>query len=591
MWKKDRQKWVNDMKKHFRKIFIACAAVLLLAGGGFAAYHLNLVKVNGDHKITKEHDHAEHDSHAEQPTHAQHAELPQSENAPQGTNGFDGMPAPGTKAFCPVMQNVFTVTKETTSSRYKEKTYVYCCPMCKPMFDKNPEQYIKVLEKRESEKTDKHSKSENETRSIETGEKKIKHWVAPMDPTYISDKPGKSPMGMDLVPVYEYDDVTDEQVSGNTISIDPVVVQNMGVRVTDVEHGPIFKHVRTIGEVIVAEDEVSVVNLRFSGWIEKIFVDETGQQVKKGQSLFSVYSPELVTAQEEYLLAAQMDGPDSRLARSSARRLELWGIGKGYLKRILKNGKASRNITISAPRPGYVLHKNVVQGARVNAGTDLYRIGDLDRIWVNAEVYEHDAAWIAVGQKATMELSFQQGETREGFVSYVYPTLNNKTRTLTVRLEFENAGLNLKPGMLATVRIETRRKDHSTSVPSEAIIHSGERRLVFVVKGYGKYEAKEIVMGLIADNNRTEVLTGLTKGEQVVVSGQFLLDSESQLQEAVQKMLASRLQKKKGGNNGDATGKTEKKMSYWTCPMHPEVFEDGPDTCPKCGMDLVEKKR
>ena len=262
------------------------------------------------------------------------------------------------------------------------------------------------------------------------GERKIKHWAAPMDPTYISDKPGKSPMGMDLVPVYKNEGEFAGNVNGKGITIDPVVVQNMGVRVADVEHGPIFRHVRTIGEVVVAEDEVSVVNLRFSGWIERIFADETGQHVKKGQALFAVYSPELVATQEEYLLAVRAEGPDSRLARSTARRLELWGIGPGYLKRIARNGRPSRNITISAPRAGYVLHKNVVLGARVNAGTDLYRIGDLDRIWVNAEIYEHDAAWISVGQKATMELSFQEGKTWDGAVSYVYPTLNPRTRTL-----------------------------------------------------------------------------------------------------------------------------------------------------------------
>jgi Cu(I)/Ag(I) efflux system membrane fusion protein/cobalt-zinc-cadmium efflux system membrane fusion protein len=171
--------------------------------------------------------------------------------------------------------------------------------------------------------------------------------------------------------------------------------------------------------------------------------------------------------------------------------------------------------------------------------------------------------------------------------------LNPKSRTLRVRLEFENPGIDLKPGMLATVRIETRRKDHATTVPSEAVIHSGERRIVFVVKGYGKYEPREVVTGLTADNHKTEILEGLAKGEEVVVSGQFLLDSESQLQEAVAKLLAARLQAKKkheykddDREAGDSGG-----VTYWTCGMHPEVVQDGPGTCPKCGMDLVEKRR
>jgi Cu(I)/Ag(I) efflux system membrane fusion protein/cobalt-zinc-cadmium efflux system membrane fusion protein len=507
-------------------------------------------------------------------------------------NGFDGMPATGTKAFCPVMQNEFTVEGDSAKSEHEGKTYVFCCPMCKPTFDENPERYIKILSDREA--AAEQEAPEEQPEAAASKERKIKHWVAPMDATYISDKPGKSPMGMDLVPVYE--DSSSAAGTRGTVTIDPVVVQNMGVRVAEVEHGPIFRHVKTMGEVLIAEDQVSVVNLRFSGWIDRIMVDETGQEVKKGQALFTVYSPELVTAQEEYLLAVNAGGADSRLARSSARRLELWGIWKGLLKRIVKNGKSTRNITITAPRAGYVLHKNVVEGAHIQAGEDLYRIGDLDQIWVNAEVYEHDAAWVQLGQKATMELSFQQGKTWEGIISYVYPRLNPKTRSLTVRLEFENPGLSLRPGMLATVRIETRRKDHATTVPAEAVIHSGERRLVFVAKGGGHYEAREVVIGLMADNRRTEVLEGLHKGELVVVSGQFLLDSESQLQEAVQKLLDSRLEYKRkqtGGvaaDRGDDHGDGDK-LVYWTCPMHPEVVQEGPGTCPKCGMDLVEKKR
>ena len=255
--------------------------------------------------------------------------------------------------------------------------------------------------------------------------------------------------------------------------------------------------------------------------------------------------------------------------------------------------KSLRNITISAPRSGYVLHKNVVQGARVNAGSDLYRIGDLDRIWVNAEVYEHDAPWVRSGQKATMELSFLQGKTWEGEVSYVYPTLNPKSRTLTVRLEFKNPGLNMKPGMLAVVRIESQKRDGVITVPSEAVIHSGERRLVFVATGYGRYRPREIITGLVGDNKRTEVIDGLSEDEEVVVSGQFLLDSESQLQEAVAKLLEARLQARSGGAGkmGEGAMGKEDKLYYWSCGMHPEVVQEEPGTCPQCGMDLVKKTR
>jgi membrane fusion protein, copper/silver efflux system len=429
------------------------------------------------------------------------------------------------------------------------------------------------------------------SKAKKSGKRKIKHWRAPMDPNYIRDKPGKSPMGMDLVPVYE-----DGGDSGSTITVDPVMVQNMGVRVAHVKKGALSRRVRTIGEVVVAEDLVSVVNLKYSGWIERLYVDQTGVKVRRGQALFSVYSPELVSAQEEYLLAVRASaGKDSPLVRSARARLGFWDLGAGTLKRIEQRGKALRTLTITAPRSGYVLHKNVVQGAKVNAGQDLFRIGRLDAIWVHAQVYEFDAPWIRVGQKATMELSFEKGRQYSGKVSYIYPTLNKKTRTLTVRLEFVNPSLQLKPGMFTTVWIETRQRSGVLTIPTEAIIHSGERNIVFTTTEVGKYVPNQVVSGLSGDGHVTEIKRGLKEGEVVVVSGQFLLDSESQLQEALQKLLASRLQAKQGPpsktNKQDPhAGHKQGKQEVWTCPMHPQIVEHKEGSCPICGMDLVKKK-
>ncbi len=436
----------------------------------------------------------------------------------------------------------------------------------------------------------------NAAARAEKSRRKIKHWVAPMDPTFVSDEAGKSPMGMDLIPVYE-----DEGEGGNpTITIDPVVVQNMGVRIKRVAQGPIFRHIRTIGTVDVAEDQLSVVNLRYSGWVERIYVDETGVPVRRGKALFEIYSPELVSAQEEYLLAMRSAGADTPLVKSARRRLEFWNLSKSQIDRIGAEGKAMRTITVVAPQTGYVLLKNVVQGARVKAGTDLYRIGNLAKIWVNAEVYEFDAPWVMLGEKATMELSFQHGKIYKGTVAYIYPTLNPKSRTLTVRLEFDNPGLSLKPGMFATVRIEAQRKDDVILVPTESIIHSGTRQLVFVAVKLGHYEMREITTGLVGDRYTTEVLTGLRKGERVVTSGQFLLDSESQLQEAVQKLLAARLHAKekrvratssKSVNSDEHDGHEGHSDKYYTCGMHPQIVQDGPGSCPICGMDLTPKKK
>jgi len=417
--------------------------------------------------------------------------------------------------------------------------------------------------------------------------RKIRHWIAPMDPTFISDQPGKSPMGMDLIPVYE------DEGAGTTITIDPTVVQNMGVRIARVKRGPIFRHIRTVGSVDVAESQISVVNLRYSGWIERIFVDETGEQVRKGRALFEIYSPELVSAQEEFLLALRTGDRAAPLARSARARLEFWDLSADQIAKIEAGKKALRTITVVAPQSGYVLHKNVVQGARVKAGADLYRIGNLNKIWVNAEVYEFDAPWVKVGQRATMELSFQIGKRYEGEVAYIHPTLNHKTRTLTVRLEFANPGLDLKPGMFATVAIEAQRRDDVLIVPTEAIINTGVRQTLFVAIDLGRYELREVTTGLVGDRHVTEALSGLREGERVVTSGQFLLDSESQLQEAVQKLLAARLhaREQRVMPDGDSGGSAVVADTYWTCGMHPQIVQDGPGTCPICGMDLTKKRK
>ncbi len=410
-----------------------------------------------------------------------------------------------------------------------------------------------------------------------------------MHPNVIQEGIGTCPIcGMDLTPMSKGAAGGSGSAGGDakgTVTVDPVMVQNMGVRVAHAKEQDLSRRVRTIGEVVVAEDLVSVVNLKFSGWIEKLFVDQTGSRVRKGQPLFKVYSPELVSAQEEYLLALRTSGnKESPLVRSARARLAFWDLSAATLRLIQKRGKALRTITVSAPRSGYVLHKNVVMGARVRAGQDLFRIGKLDAIWVHAQVYEWDAPWIRLGQKASMELSFEKGKQYKGKVSYIYPTLNRKTRTLTVRLEFINPQLQLKPGMFTTVWIETRQRSGVLAIPTEAIIHSGERNIVFVAKKeVGKYEPRQVVTGLSGDGHVTEIKSGIKAGEAIVVSGQFLLDSESQLQEALQKLLASRLQVKGGGG---AAGPAE----VWTCPMHPKIAEDKAGECPICGMDLVKKK-
>jgi len=421
------------------------------------------------------------------------------------------------------------------------------------------------------------------------GERKISHWVAPMDPAYVRDGPGKSPMGMDLVPVYLDAAASPAGVKAGgatVVRIDPVMQQNMGLRLERVERQTIFRHIRTVGEVEVGESEVSVVNLRFSGWVEKVYADKTGELVTAGQALFDIYSPELVSAQEEYLLGIRTGGATGELAKSAERKLALWDLSPKDIAAIAEAGRANRVLTVRAPRRGFILRKSIVEGARVKAGSDLYHVGDLSRIWVTADVYEYDAPWVEPGQKAQMELTHARGRVVEGSVAYVYPTLDEGSRTLRVRLEFDNPGYLLKPGMFATVYIEFRRKDGVLAVPTEAILHSGRRELVFVARGGGRFEPREITTGLVGDHHVTEVLEGLSEGELVVASGQFLLDSESQLQEAIRKMLG---RSETAGSSGQGYDDDEGPEEIYACPMHPEVVSNEPGRCPECGMFLEKK--
>jgi len=378
----------------------------------------------------------------------------------------------------------------------------------------------------------------------------IKYWVAPMDPKYISDEPGKSPMGMDLVPVYEEEG--EEKEPASTIRIDPVTMQNMGVRLGRVQQKALTKYIRTVGNITFDETKIFTVNTKFNGWIEKLYVNFVGEDVKKGQPLFDIYSPELVTAQEEYLLALEQfnklgnssyssirDGA-RRLLEASRTRLHYWDLTNRQIDKIGKTGKARKIVTIFSPASGVVTKKNAFKGHYVKEGTHQYEIVNLATVWVDVDVYEYELPWVQKKMAADMELSYIPGKRFHGSVLFIYPYLDPKTRTAKLRLSFPNPGYQLKPGMYADIYLKSVIAKDSLVIPQEAVIDSGVRKIVFVAVGKGKFQPREIKTGLEGNENEFEVIEGLSEGEEIVLSAQFMLDSESRLREAIQKMLELR---------------------------------------------------
>lgn len=369
------------------------------------------------------------------------------------------------------------------------------------------------------------------------GERTVAYWRAPMNPSEVYDAPGKSAMGMALVPVYE-----DELVGGVVISVDPVVEQNMGVRLQTAERASLARTVHTWGHVTWDETRTYNISPRFSGWIQTLHANFQGQAVKKGDPLFTVYSPELIAAQEEYLQARRrLRGPGSgyneRLLASAKRKLLNYAMAPSEIRRAERGGRALEAVVVASPYTGVVVAKSAVEGGYFNAGTTLYTVSDLSRVWVEAHVYEYDVGRVKKGQVAAVALPFSPGKTLTGQVAYVYPFMEGKTRDVTVRLEFDNRDTFLKPDMYANVTIETDTGETGVVIPAEAVLRSGSKETVFVRSARGRYTPREVTTGITLDDGRLHVLRGIAPGDQVVVSGQFLLDSESQLKEAVAKMM------------------------------------------------------
>lgn len=349
------------------------------------------------------------------------------------------------------------------------------------------------------------------------------YWVAAMDPNFRRDQPGKSPMGMDLVPVYADANKDD---SPGVVRISPNVVNNLGVRTAKVELDVLHVPIKTVGYVQYNENNLLHVHPRVEGWIEKLYIKAAGEQVKKGEPLYALYSPELVNAQEEYLLAKKRNSQG--LAVAAERRLLALQMPAQSLHQLKTSQVVQQTIVFNAPQSGVIDNLAIREGFYVKPGTTLMSIGALDDVWVKAEVFERQAAQVKVGQLVTMTLGFVPGKTWQGQVDFIYPTLDVKTRTLQVRLRFANVDMLLKPNMFAQVIIHTDSQQQTLLVPKEAVIRTGTQNRVVLVVGIGQYKSVEVILGQVT-NEFAQILDGVVEGDQVVTSAQFLLDSESSI--------------------------------------------------------------
>ncbi len=348
------------------------------------------------------------------------------------------------------------------------------------------------------------------------------YWVAPMDPNYRRDGPGTSPMGMDLIPVYADSGMNAD--NPGMIFISPAVVNNLGVRTAPVERRSMHTRITTVGYVQYDEDQLVHIHPRVEGWIEQLYVQAAGDPVEEGEPLYSLYSPQLVNAQEEFLLALNRD--NERFVQAAEDQLRALQISDEEINELRSTRQVRQTLTFYVPQSGVVDNLNIREGFFVGPGTTLMSIGTLNDVWVEAEVFERQAALVEAGLPVTMSLDYLPGRLWEGSVDYVYPTLNAETRTARVRLRFENPDGLLKPNMFAFVTILADAADGVLTVPREAVIRTARQDRLVLAAGDGRFKSVAVSLGRL-DDQYAEITQGVEEGEQVVVSAQFLLDSES----------------------------------------------------------------
>lgn len=395
--------------------------------------------------------------------------------------------------------------------------------------------------------------NENETKHEHKEKKPL--YTCPMHPQVLQEEPGTCPICfMDLVPVKSNEN--DKEENGDhdledklIIRVSPSVIQKSGIVTEVAKKKTIQRDITSVAHVDYNESAEAIINSRVKGWIEKLYVRFTGKTVKKGQALAEIYSPELVSTQEEYLrlFQKQQSAPSKELAKevdkllSSARdRLLFWNISRAQIKKIETTGKVNRTLTIYSPYSGVVVEKKVIEGAYITEGTDLFKIIDLSTVWVFIHIPEQDIPFVEKGMKAKMTLSQIPGKVFHGKVSFIFPYMEMQSRDLKIRASFPNPNFELRPGMYATLSLKKKLPGKHIVISSSSVIRSGVRNIVFIHHGEGRFEPREVKIGVQDGNNGIQILEGLKEGDVVASSGQFLLDSETKLQEAIQKMRYSK---------------------------------------------------
>jgi len=466
------------------------------------------------------------------------------------------------------------------------------------------------------------------TKNNTTKERKVLYWKAPMNPTEIYDKPGKSRMGMDLVPVYE-----DETGSEGLVSIDGTLQQNMNLKTEVIESKTLKTSVVTNGVLRTDERKEFIVNTKAGGWVEKLYVNYTGQKVKKGEKLIDIYSPKLVAAQQEFLTAVSYgenvinslnksiskSGRD--LIENSIQKLRLLDVRKKEIDELKRTKKVKKFMTLYAPFNGTVIHKNVIEGQKINPGTPLFKIADLKNLWLIADIYEYELSKIKLGAEAEIKFNFFPGKIFNSRITFIYPTLDAKTRTVKVRFDIPNYNNELKPSMFATIDISGKDLSNHPLIPEQAVIRSGQKNIVIIALGNGKFKSVEVKLGENA-KGYFQVLEGLDEGTRIVISSQFLIDSESNLKAALNQFRPFNKDTAKKKMNMDAEtakiSKMKKNKSFtdktttikesiirkgiidvasidknkdgklFQDIMDWNVISDKPGICPECGMTLRE---